>query len=264
MPSVLSDPRLDERPFVLAVDKDPLQLEITSMLLKRDGHHPITTSDPDNAFRMLESQQIDLVLVDTSFPRHDGYRVGQQMRQLKPNMPIVVVSERGDDEKVVRSLLAFADDFVTKPFVPRELLARVHALLRRSGLAHGSRSSDGSLVIGEITLNRHLMQVSIRGKVVPLTPRELSLLAVLMSNPDRVLSRSQITRLAWGHEFSGGLKTVDVCVQRLRKKMLPHIGADGYIHAVRGFGYKLESRRRQGQSTSPSVRAQREIAVVTA
>jgi len=260
MPSVLSDPRLDERSFVLAVDKDPLQLELTSMLLKRDGHEAITTSDPDTAFRMLETQQIDLVLVDTAFPRHDGYRVGQQMRQLKPSIPIVVVSDRGDDEKVVRSLLAFADDFVSKPFVPRELLARVHALLRRSGLAHGSRGADGSLIVGEITLNRHLMQASIGGKPVALTPRELSLLAVLMSNPDRVLSRSQIVRLAWGHEFSGCLKTVDVCVQRLRKKMEPHLAGEGYIQAVRGFGYKLESRRR----AAPIARLAMEAAAVTA
>ncbi|HEY1421099.1 MAG TPA: response regulator transcription factor [Candidatus Dormibacteraeota bacterium] len=245
MPSVLSDPRFDERSFILALDKDPLQLEMTSMLLKRDGHEPITTSDPDAAFQMLGTQQIDLVLLDASFPRHDGHRVGQHIRQLKPTMPIVVVSERRDDDRVVRSLLEFADDFVAKPFVPRELLARIHAVLRRAGLAHSTRGVDGSIVVGEISLNRHLMQASIGGKVIGLTPRELSLLAVLMTNPDRVLSRSQIVRLAWGHEFSGCLKTVDVCVQRLRKKMTPHLVGPDYIQAVRGFGYKLESRKRQ-------------------
>jgi DNA-binding response OmpR family regulator len=246
-PSILAGQRVMEQSSILVLDKDPLQLDLTALLLKRDKHLPITTADPETAFRILQAQEIDLVLLDPSLPRHDGYRVGQQIRQMKPAVAIVVVSGQNDEEEVVRHLLAFADDFVGKPFAPRELLARVHSVLRRSGLANGVRGVDGSLVVGEISLNRHLMQISIRGRVIALTPRELSLLAILMTNPDRVLSRSQLVRLAWGHEFSGCLKTVDVCVQRLRRKMEPHVSGAGYIEAVRGFGYKL------GQPQRPAI-----------
>jgi two-component system response regulator RegX3 len=260
MSSVLSDSRLDERSCILAIVNDPLQIELTTMLLRRDGHEPVATSDPDVALRILETQEIDLVMLDTALPRHDGYRVGQQIRQLKPAVPIVVVSERDDDDGVVRCLLAFADDFVAKPFVPRELLARVHAVLRRAGLARSARGVDGSIVVGDIALSRHLMQATVRGHVVGLTPRELTLLAVLMTNPDRVLSRTQIVQLAWGHEFSGCLKTVDVCVQRVRRKLEPHLEHEEYIQAVRGFGYKLVSR----QSQAVRIARPMEVAAATA
>lgn len=228
-----------QMPSVLVIDKDPLQLELTALLLKRDNHQPLTTADPEEAIDLLGSESVDMVVLETSMHRHDGYRFGQQVRQLKPHMPILVVSERQDEEHVVRSLLAFADDYLVKPFSPRQLLARVHALLRRAALAHGPRSADGSLQIGEISLNLHLMQATVAGTRVALTPRELTLLAAFMSNPDRVLSRGQLIRLAWSDDFDGCLKTVDVCVQRLRKKMQGHLGGESYIEAVRGFGYKL-------------------------
>ncbi|HVD01816.1 MAG TPA: response regulator transcription factor [Candidatus Dormibacteraeota bacterium] len=231
---------------VLVLDGDPLQLELTALLLARDDHRPLTTGDPEKAFEILETEQVELVLFDISLPRHDGYRVGQQIRHQRPGIPLAVVSDRVEQEQVVRCLLAFADDFINKPFAPREMLARVHSLLRRAGLTSGARAADGSLVVGEIALNRQLMKASIRGADVPLTPRELTLLSALMSNPNRVLSRGQLIRLAWGDDFTGCLKTVDVCIQRLRKKMEPHLGsAPQYIQAVRGFGYKLEAVSRQ-------------------
>jgi len=188
---------------------------------------------------MLNEHDVDLMIVEPSMPRHDGYRLGQQIRQLKPHLPLIVVSEVRDDEYVVRSLLAFADDYMAKPFSPRELLARVHAQLRRAGATQVRRSQDGSVVVGDMSLNLHQMQVRIGSTLVALTPRELSLLSALMMNPNRVLARSQLVRLAWGDDFDGCLKTVDVCVQRLRKKIQPHLRED-YIEAVRGFGYKLQ------------------------
>jgi DNA-binding response OmpR family regulator len=180
------------------------------------------------------------VIIETSLPRHDGYRVGQQIRQTKPHVPVVVVSECRDEDYIVRSLLAFADEYVIKPYSPRQLLARVHALLRRTGATQVSRNSDGSIVIGHLSLNLHQMQVSVGSTRVALTPREISLLSALMMNPNRVLARSQLVRLAWGDDFEGCQKTVDVCIQRLRKKIQPHMAGEDYIEAVRGFGYKLQ------------------------
>jgi len=209
-------------------------------MLRRDRHEPVPTADPEAALDALENRDIDLVVMETALPQHDGYRLGQQIRQLKPHVPLIVVSNRGDEEHVVRSLLAFADDYMIKPISPRNLLARVHSLLRRSGMEQANRSSDGTVVVGEISLSLHQMQVTVGHVKVPLTPREISLLSAMMMNPDRVLSRTQLIRLAWGDDFEGCLKTVDVCLQRLRKKIQPHLSGDGYIHAVRGFGYKIQ------------------------
>jgi DNA-binding response OmpR family regulator len=152
----------------------------------------------------------------------------------------VVVSDCRDEDYIVRSLLAFADDYIIKPYSPRQLLARVHAQLRRTGAAHVNRNADGSVVVGQLSLNLHQMQVRVGSTQVALTPREISLLSALMMNPNRVLTRSQLVRLAWGDDFEGCLKTVDVCVQRLRKKIQPHLIGIDYIEAVRGFGYKLQ------------------------
>ena len=210
-------------------------------MLRRDGHDARCTGQPEEALEMLLRDSIDIALIEISLPKHDGYRFGQELRQLKPHLPLIVVSSRADDDCVVRSLLAFADDFVVKPFPPRELLARVHSVLRRAGLTtHARRPSDGSVVVGDLCLNLHQMQLTVDGSRVSLTPRELSLLTALMTHADRVLSRTQLTRLAWGDDFDGCLKTVDVCVQRLRKKIRPKLAGKDYILAVRGFGYKLQ------------------------
>ena len=228
----------------MVLDKDPLQLELTAVLLKRDSHKPITTAEPETALQALEGQDVEIVLIDPSLPRHDGYRLGQQIRQMKPHVPVVVVSDCRDEDYIVRSLLAFADEYVIKPYSPRQLLARVHALLRRTGATHVNRNADGSIAIGLLTLNLQQMQVSVGTTRVALTPREISLLSALMMNPNRVLARSQLVRLAWGDDFEGCQKTVDVCIQRLRKKIQPHLAGEDYIEAVRGFGYKLQRPER--------------------
>lgn len=227
---------------VLALDKDPLQVDLLSVLLKSDRHVPLTASDPDRAFAILESEIVDMVIVETVLPRHDGFRVCQQIRQARPDIPIIILSERGGDEQIVRGLLAGADDYVTKPYSPRELLARIHAVMRRSDLVSRNRTIGG-LRVGELALNLHQMHLSVNGAHVELTPREFSVLHVLMTNANRVLSRDQLMRLAWGTSFDGLPKTVDVCIQRLRQKLLPRLVHGDYIHAVRGFGYRLEKPR---------------------
>ncbi len=225
---------------ILALDKDPLQLELLTVLLKRDRHIPISTANPDNAMALLQNETIDMVILETAFPRHDGYRLCQQMRTEREDLPIIILSERTGDEQVVRGLLSGADDYVTKPYSPRELLARVHAVMRRTEAALGHPSSAGNLRIGELTLNLQQMQLIVNGRAISLTPRELALMSALMTNPNRVLSRDQLMRIAWGSSFVGA-KTVDVCLQRLRKKVSPHLKHGDYIHAARGFGYRFES-----------------------
>jgi DNA-binding response OmpR family regulator len=216
-----------------------LELELLSFLLRMDRHQVLGTDEPPRALELLQSEAVDLVIVEPSLRRHDGYRLCQEIKQLQPRIPLMIVSERTDQEEIVRSLLSSADDYVCKPFAPRLLLARVHAVLRRFQLGSSSRAS-GNLTVGAVSLNLHQMQAIVNGRRVTLTPRELSLLDALMANANRVLSRGQLMRVAWGDDFAGGPKTVDVCVQRVRRKLEPHLAGAVYIHSARGFGYRFE------------------------
>jgi DNA-binding response OmpR family regulator len=230
---------------VLALDKDPLHLELLSVLLKQEGHRVYATPEPETALGLVQSQVIDLVILEPVLLRHDGFRICDQIRQLNPYMPVMIVSERQEEDHIVRGLQTAADDYVTKPFSPRQFLARVQALLRRANLNRAGRWVDENLSIGEIALNLHQMHALVNGRRVALTQRELSLLHAMMENTGRVLSREELMRLAWGEDHVSAPKNVDVYVQRLRKRLQPHLSGGDYIHALRGFGYKFEIPRPQ-------------------
>jgi DNA-binding response OmpR family regulator len=226
---------------VLVLDKDQLQLDLFTFLLKQEGHGVHATSQPEVAFDVLRSRTIDLVIMETALPRDDGERIGRQIRQLNSKIPLMIVSETDKEEQILRGL-TYADEYVTKPFAPRQFLARVHALIRRAGFSNRSGAQDENLSIGEIVLNLQRMQAIVNGKAVSLTPRGFSLLYALMDNPNRVLSRKQLMRLAWGQEFMGP-KAVDVCILRLRKKIEPHLAGKLDIVAERGLGYRFVTPR---------------------
>ncbi len=239
---------------VLALDKDPLHLQLVTFLLKQEGHHVHATADPETALGILQSKVIDLVILETALPRTDGHKVCHQIRKLNPYTPVLILSERSEEDHVVRGLAA-ADDYVVKPFSPRSLLARVGALLRRASLGRANGRRDENLSIGEITLNLYQRHALIDGKAVYLTPRELSLLHCLMANANRVLSREQLMEQAWGENFVGCRKAVDVCIQRLRAKLGRHVKPREYIVALRGFGYKFSAPDGQTQLPEESAEA---------
>jgi DNA-binding response OmpR family regulator len=172
------------------------------------------------------------------------------MRQLNPCLPVLIVSELHDEEHIVESLLAAADDYVTKPFSPRFLLAMVHALLRRASLARDGHWAQDNIAIGEVLLNLQQMQAVVNGHPIRLTPREFTLLHCLMENAGRVLSRDQLMRLAWGENFVGTSKSIDVNIQRLRTKIAPYLTDGACIQALRGFGYKFEVPQARRQAVS--------------
>lgn len=234
---------------ILVIDKDPLQLALTARLLRRENHEVHTIADPERALEFIKREVADMAILEPAMDRHDGYRFGQRLRELRPMLPVLVISEHAEEEQIVSSLRAFADDYLVKPCSPRQLLARVHVLFRRAARARGARAADGSLVAGKISLNLHRQQASVDGLPVALTPRELALLAAFMSNPDRVLSREDLIPLAWSG-FDGGTKTVDVCIGRLRRKIEAGLGGDRFIEAVRGFGYRLAT---SGMSEQPDL-----------
>ena len=224
---------------VLALDDDRLQLELISFLLRQEEHRVHTATDPHVALDLLQARVIDLIIMETALQHEDGFRVCQQIRSVQPFTPLMILSQRSDENEIVRALLIAADDYMTKPFTPRLFLARVHALLRR-GRMNRTQMREQGLTIDKIHLDLHAMHVEVNGRPVRLTPRELSLLRTLMENATRVLSREQLIEQAWGPQFIGTARMVDVYVQRVRKKIQPHL-TDGYIHAHRGFGYKFEA-----------------------
>jgi len=230
---------------ILAVDKDPLQLDLLSHLLQGQGHKVHATPEPEQALDLLQSQLIDLVILETVLPRHDGFRVCQQMRQLNPYTPLMILSERADEDQIVRGLTAAADAYVLKSVSPRQLLAQIAALLRRGNLTRSGRWGDDNLSIGEITLNLPQGLALVNGTRVSLTKAELSLLHALMENAGRVLSREQLMEMAWGDGYARLPKMVDVYIRQLRIKIQPHLKGGDYLQALRGFGYKFELPRPQ-------------------
>jgi len=223
---------------VLILERDSLHLELMTFLLKQDGYRVFGTLDVKVAIEILQSHAVDLVTMETARQPHDGLRICQQLRQMNPLTPLMIVSERSGEEQIVRGLASAADDYVVKPYSPHEFLARVRALLRRSSRMHAAAPrDDSSIVIGDVTLDSHHMCAVVRGGRVLLTPRELSLLRVFMENPDRVLSRDQLLHLAWGDEFVATSRAIDVYVLRLRRKLEGNRSTDAFIRSLRGFGY---------------------------
>ena len=221
----------------MVLDKDPLQLELLSFLLKQEGHEVHATPEPDILFDVLRSKAVDLVLVETALPSHDGDKLCWQVRHLNSSVALMIVSELDREEHIVRGLLC-ADEYITKPYSPRQLLARVNALLRRASRSRSAKQ-DANLTMGEISLSLQHMNATVNGQAVELTAREFSLLYALMENPNRVLSREQLMQLAWGDSYVGVTRAVDVCILRLRKKFRAHLRNGDYVHTERGFGYKF-------------------------
>lgn len=236
---------------VLIIERDPLHVELMAFLLKQDGHRVFTAFDGRVAFEILQAYGIDLVTIETVQPHHDGIRLCQQIRQFNPLIPMIIVSERGGEDQIVRGLTSAADDYITKPFSPHEYLARIRALLRRASLTRVATRTDDSLTIGDVLLDQQHMTAVVNGVRVPLTPRELSLLRVFMENPDRVLNRDQLLKLAWGDNFVATAKAIDVYVLRLRQKIQPHLTETFYIRSLRGFGYVFAATSARGVTPTP-------------
>jgi len=231
---------------VLLVDDDQLYLDLHTFLLKRDRHDVLTALEPISALQMLQARVVDLAIVETGLKEHDGYRLCRQIQKLHPHTCLIIVSDNRDEEQVLRGL-STADDYMSKPVSPRHFLARVQSLLRRAQRPRELDRSDNSVIAGEIALNLSQMRAVVNGAEIALTPREVSLLHALMYQPDRVLSRQQLMRLAWGKEFMVTPKAVDVCVQRIRAKINPHLRGAERIRAVRGRGYRFEAFRTGGE-----------------
>jgi DNA-binding response OmpR family regulator len=218
---------------ILVVEDEQAIADLVRAYLKREGFGVVWAPSGELALEELSRHSVRLVVLDIGLPGIDGFEVCRRLRA-RTGVPIVMLSARDDEVDRVAGLEAGADDYVTKPFSPRELVARVKAILRRAGGAAAGVES-GVLSAAGVELDRAAHTVSAAGEPVELTGREFDLLAALLANPGVVLSRDRLLELVWGGEFAGGTRTVDVHVAQLRAKL----ERPDLVQTVRGVGYKV-------------------------
>jgi len=227
---------------ILAVDDDAKVLKILQHSLTREGFEVICASDGFEALERAKETKPDLILLDIMMPGMDGWEVCKEVRR-KSNVPIIMLTARDDEMDRVLGLELGADDYVAKPFSPRELVARVKAVLRRSQAVPATEQPAGEPILQfpGLSINPELRLVLVDGRSVTLTPKEYELLYQLARSPRRTFTRDELLETIWGYDYMGDTRTVDTHINRLRDKLLKASGnKSSYIATVWGVGYRLE------------------------
>ncbi len=226
---------------ILAVDGDPFTSRMLAFLLEDSGYRTTTLPDPRRVGGFLEENAVDLILLDVMLPYIDGFTLCTTLRRARPDTPVVFLSAHGMVADRVVGLNRGADDYITKPFEPTELLARIQAVLRRYRRAE--RNCFGTLIrAGDTALDLGALRftASTRRPVL-LTPTEMKLLECLMRNANAVVSRATLVERTWGYDCDGETNRVEVYIRRLRRKIEVYPGTPRYLHTVRGMGYRFRT-----------------------
>ena len=222
---------------VLVVDDDVKTVELVKLYLTRDGYRVFCAYDGLEALRLARESHPDLIVLDLMLPGMDGFEVCRTLRD-ESEVPIIMLTARTMDQDKLTGLDLGADDYVTKPFSPRELAARVRAVLRRLP-GDALRRGPAEIKHGELMVNFHRREAALGGEPLNLTPTEFKLLGVLVKEPGRVFSRAQLIEKALGYDFEGFDRTIDVHILNLRRKLEPGPDRPGYIETMYGAGYKF-------------------------
>ena len=222
---------------VLIVEDDPHVVELAQLYLGRDGHLVLAAADGHEGLRLARETLPDLVVLDLMLPGIDGLELCRILRKER-DVPIVMLTARVEEEDRLAGLDLGADDYITKPFSPRELAARVRAVLRRTALDFLDRG-PAELNYGDIKVTLRDRAVWVDGKQARLTPTEFRVLMLLMRKPGRVFPREQIINLVFGHDFDGFDRTVDAHISNLRRKLEVHPEKPRYVHTIYGLGYRF-------------------------
>ena len=214
---------------VLLVEDEENLASLVRAYLEQEGYRVMAVVTGAEALRAIETEPVRLVVLDLNLPDMDGLDVCRQIRT-RSSVPVVMLTARDEESDRLAGLAQGADDYIGKPFSPRELVARMKAVLRRSE----PHSAEELLVLGDVVLRRSAREVSVAGEAVALRPQEFDLLAYLIQNRGAVLSRDVLLDRVWGYDYAGGTRTVDVHVAQLRRKL----GRPDLIQTVRGLGYK--------------------------
>lgn len=229
-----------DTPTVLVVEDEESFVDALVVGLKREGFLVKVARDGAEALRQFEAVRPDLVLLDVMLPKMSGIDVCRELRT-KSRVPIIMVTAKGGEIDTVVGLEVGADDYVTKPYRLRELVARMRAVLRRIPVVDPTEGEAEALRVGEVTLDPGCHEVLVRGEPVSLPLKEFELLELLMSNAGRVLTRETLMDRVWGPHYVGDSKTLDVHVKRLRSKLEDDPSQPRRITTIRGLGYKYES-----------------------
>jgi two-component system, OmpR family, response regulator RegX3 len=211
-----------------------------SYMLRREGYDAVVAASGPDALAEFDRGGVDIVLLDLMLPGLPGTEVCRALRS-RSNVPIIMLTAKDSEIDKVVGLELGADDYVTKPYSARELVARIRAVLRRRGDAAEAPTSEGVLEAGPVRMDVERHVVAVDGEQVPLPLKEFDLLEYLLRNAGRVLTRGQLIDRVWGSDYVGDTKTLDVHVKRLRAKLEPDPANPKYLLTVRGLGYKLEA-----------------------
>ncbi len=223
---------------ILIVDDDPDIADIVAFALRKDHHSATTVQSAQQALALLEREKFDLLIVDVMMPRIDGYELIRRVRQKDTTTPIIMLTAKDSESDKVKGLDLGADDYVTKPFSPRELGARVRALGRRINRPQ-TTESEPIIAGGRLSINLEAYEVLAGGRPVQLTPIEYELLRCLVLNIGRVVPYDKLLSFAWGPNYEGETELLKVHIRHLREKLEEDPSAPEHIVTVRGIGYKL-------------------------
>ena len=225
---------------ILVVDDEENIRELISYNLGQEGYEMLKAADGREAEKIIEENSVDLIILDLMLPEIDGFTLCRRLKNSErfQQIPIIMLTARDEETDKVVGLELGADDYITKPFGTRELIARVRAVLRRvydKDISADDSTRSGVIVSGPLKLDSESYQVEFEDRRIDLTPKEFELLKILMANPNQVMTRDKLLNKIWGYDYFGDTRTVDVHIRRLRSK----IPAD-FITTVRGVGYKFE------------------------
>ena len=221
---------------VLVVDDEKLIVKGIRFSLEQDGMEVTCAYDGEEALRLAQENKFDMILLDIMLPKMDGFEVCQAIREFS-NMPIVMLTAKGDDMDKILGLEYGADDYITKPFNILEVKARIKAIMRRTAASEPKEENSKVIESGDLKLDCERRRLFVQGREINLTAKEFDLLELLVMNPNKVYSRENLLNLVWGYEYPGDVRTVDVHVRRLREKIEPNPSEPKYVHTKWGVGY---------------------------
>lgn len=221
---------------VLVVDDEKLIVKGIRFSLEQDGMEVTCAYDGEEALNLAKEHDFDMILLDIMLPKMDGFEVCQAIREFS-NVPIVMLTAKGEDMDKILGLEYGADDYITKPFNILEVKARIKAIMRRTAVAVPKEENSNVISSGDIRLDCEGRRLFIKEREINLTSKEFDLLELLVTNPNKVYSRENLLNLVWGYEYPGDVRTVDVHVRRLREKIEPNPSEPRYVHTKWGVGY---------------------------